>query len=113
MNKDREIYVLGTKYRIKYRKIEEDKGLEDADGYIDDTSKEIIIRGENAAKLGNFEELQKQALRHEIIHAFLFESGLGHNMYHSGEYGHEEETVDWFARQAPRIYEAFQELGII
>lgn len=114
MNKDiREINILGTKYNIKYRKIEEDKTLKEADGYIDDTSKEIIIKDENDNELNNFEELQKHSLRHEIIHGFLFESGLGHNMYHSGDYGHEEEIVDWFSIQAPKIYKIYQELEIL
>ena len=42
--------------------------------------------------------------RHEIIHAFLFESGLAENSY----WAQNEEMVDFFAIQAPKLFKAFK-----
>ena len=54
-----------------------------------------------------------QSLRHEIVHAFLAESGLyrSSNEY-KGPWPMNEEMVDWFAVQSPKIFRAYQELGI-
>lgn len=40
---------------------------------------------------------------------FLFESGLAEN----SEWAQNEEMVDWFACQAPKIYVAFRAAGAI
>jgi hypothetical protein len=55
----------------------------------------------------------KKQLRHEIIHAFLYESGLGPNFEHYKQFGHEETIVDWFAIQYPKIEEAFKSVGAL
>ena len=49
---------------------------------------------------------QEATLRHEIIHAFLFESGLGCECQ-----WHDEEAVDWVARMLPRLVNACVEAG--
>lgn len=48
-------------------------------------------------------------MRHEIIHAFLAESGLQANYEHYRQFGHDETLVDWMAIQFPKIYKAFRE----
>ena len=98
--KDR-VNVLGTGYEIRYEELKE----EDTDGYCDQTSNVITIRSDNTNKVQDFEELQRVTLRHEIIHAFMFESGLGYSWQHAEEFGHDETTVDWFAK----IHKAFVE----
>ena len=40
-------------------------------------------------------------LRHEIIHAFLYESGLRN-------YSADETLVDWLAAQFPKMFAAFE-----
>lgn len=55
---------------------------------------------------------KKQCLRHEIIHAFMFESGLGANWEHK-PIGHEETTVDWIAAQFPKLLEVFEKVGAL
>lgn len=65
------IDILGTKYKIIKKKMHDEK----CDGYCDYTSKEIVIRKDNYNNVGNFDWLMKKQLRHEIIHAFLSESG--------------------------------------
>ena len=57
----------------------------------------------------NVEELEKKVLRHEIIHAYLGESGLRS----SSEWAENEEMVDWFAIQFPKILKTFSELCIL
>lgn len=103
--------ILGTKYSIFYRSISEDKLLRECDGYCDKTTKKIVITTENI-DLEDFDNYQKKCLRHEIIHAFMFESGLGCNWEHK-PIGQEETTVDWFAIQFPKLLTAFQKVGAI
>lgn len=102
------INVLGTVYKIIPKELKN----ADIDGYTDNTSKEIVIRTDNANNVGNFDSLQKKQLRHEIIHAFLSESGLQCNWQHTEQFGHDETTVDWFAIQSPKIFKVFNELKL-
>ena len=103
------INVLGTNYRIIPKELKN----EDIDAFTDNTAKEIVIRTDNVNNVGDFDFLQKQQLRHEIIHAFLSESGLQCNWQHMEQFGHDETTVDWFAIQSPKIFKVFQELDLI
>lgn len=103
------INVLGTEYAIKLRQLDN----EDIDGFTDNTSKLIVIRSDNYNKVGNFAELQKKQLRHEIIHAFLSESGLQCNWQHIEQFGHDETTVDWFTIQSPKIFKIFTDLELL
>ena len=48
-------------------------------------------------------------LRHEIVHAFLYESGLDV----SSEWARNEEIVDWIALQTPKLQKAFEEAGCL
>lgn len=58
--------------------------------------------------------LEKQVCRHEIVHAFLDESGLGANaMPATSSWAENEEMVDWFAIQGPKIYKAWEECGAL
>jgi len=55
----------------------------------------------------------KQVLRHEIIHAFLYESGLYGSSLSSDRWALNEEMVDWLAIQFPKILKAFEDVGCI
>ena len=103
------IDILGTEYEIIKKKMHD----EDYDGYCDYTSKKILIRKDNYNNVGNFEQLMKEQLRHEIIHAFLAESGLQSNFEHCQKFGHEETMVDWIAIQFPKILKVYQKLDIL
>ena len=103
------INVLGTEYEIFKRTKEEDAELESCDGYCDKTTKTIVVvEPDNSCNLADFSVYQKKVLRHEIIHAFLFESGLHENWKHD-TYGHDESYVDWIACQFPKLTKAFKE----
>ena len=53
------------------------------------------------------------ALRHELIHAFLSESGLNNSNSYDGSWVNNEEMVDWLAIQSPKIFKVYEELGIL
>lgn len=101
--------VLGTEYTIELKVLRD----EDCDGFCDYTSKRIVIRSDNTNAVDDFEWLQKKQLRHEIVHAFLAESGLQCNFEHAQKFGHEETTVDWIAVQFPKLLHAFKEAGAL
>ena len=103
------ISVLGTEYLVEPRELKE----ENIDGFTDTSCKLIVIRSDNENGMEDFEALQKKQLRHEIIHAFMAESGLQSNWQHIEQFGHDETTVDWFAIQSPKIFKAYSELGIL
>lgn len=109
LEKERIINILGTEYTILSKKY----GEEDTDGETDFTAKQIFLREDNTYSVNDFLELQKKVLRHEIVHAFMYESGLGFNWKHECESGHDETVVDWFAIQAPKIFKVFEQLEIL
>jgi len=112
--------VLGTEYTVIYRSDEEicarmGVNIGDCGGYCSAAGKEIAI-----ANLNNCDDpepekdaVRKTNLRHEIVHAFLNESGLGFNANESSCWAKNEEMVDWFAMQGPKIYKAWQEAGAL
>lgn len=105
------VNVLGTKYSIHYKSPSEDKFLQECDGYCDKSSKKIVVTTENL-ELENFVEYQKKCLRHEIVHAFMYESGLAENWEHKN-FGQEETVVDWVAIQFPKLLEIFKKVGAL
>ena len=105
------VNILGTEYTIEILSENDDSFLEEksCDGYCDKTSKRIVVRAEDETnELENYEVYKKTCLRHEIIHAFLFESGLQQNFKHD-QWGHDETMVDWVAMQFPKLQKAFKE----
>ncbi len=108
------VNILGTEYKIVFSKISEDKTLEDADGYTSTSACKIVLRSENPDGIEDFQRYQKRVLRHELIHAFLEESGLAQNSIEdAGAWARNEEMVDWFAHQSPKIFKVFKELELI
>lgn len=107
------IDVLGTKYTILERSEVQDTNLLECDGYCDKTAHLIvIITKSNDCNLADFEVYRRKILRHEIIHAFLFESGLHENWEHVSM-GHDETYVDWVAVQFPKLLKAFKVAGCL
>lgn len=106
------INILGTKYSITQTTEDKESRLKDCDGFCDETTKEIVVenykRGEPGSK-GKLELQEQKNVRHEIIHAFLSESGLAEN----SPWAQDEEMVDWFAKQAPKLVKAWREAGAL
>ena len=69
----------------------------------------IVVKQEMRGNLGNMDFYMKKVIRHEIIHAFALESGLRESSLETASWAVNEEMVDWFARQGPKIYKAWQE----
>lgn len=109
------INVLGTEYTIEFQEVEFNKLLSDARGYIDWTTKKIVIANKSDEDtVDDFDYSQKKTLRHEIIHAFLVESGLESSTYNVDfGWARNEEMVDWFAIQSPKIYKVFEKVGCL
>lgn len=108
------IKVLGTKYTIEFKELHEDENFKRCDGYMDKTSKKIVILSKNNpdTDLEKFELYQNKVIRHEIIHAFFTESGLDNNIENIN-LGVPETYVDWIAIQFPKIYKVFKKLDIL
>lgn len=100
------IDILGAKYRVYERAESSDPLLKDCDGYTDWTSKKIVVKSGIEGTLDDIGLYQKKVLRHEIVHAFMFESGLAES---TGAFN--EQLVDWVAWQGPKIFEAWQKAG--
>ena len=106
------IKVLGTTYTIIFNAPEED--LPDgADGCMDHSEKVIRIRNIEPDRdtVKNIGFYITKVTRHEIIHAFLYESGMWSNSGDSEAWAMDEAIVDWIAIQFPKIYEVFREVG--
>lgn len=106
------IKVLGTEYEIiKNAKESEYPILKRADGYTDSTIKKIVIKNmeKDEDSVDDLEKYTNKVLRHEIIHAFMYESGL------DGEsiYARNEELIDWIAIQFEKMLGVFIEVGAI
>lgn len=104
------VSVLGTKYTIKESNKIADPKLENNDGYCDCSIKTIVIDTfkDSPGSLEDLESYKKQVIRHELVHAFLFESGLD-----GCSWAKDEEIVDWIACQFPKLQNAFAQCNAI
>lgn len=105
------VNVLGTEYIIREATESEDAALIGKDGYCDSSTKTCVIdrmeiRDVDAKK--NMPDYKNSVKRHELIHAFLYESGLD-----ICSWADNEEMVDWIAIQFPKMMEAFRKAGAL
>lgn len=107
----KQIDVLGTTYSIHEADMMTDQALEQCDGYCDETVKVCVIDSmKNRTDPMSKQDIQKyknQVVRHELVHAFLFESGLGNDSWAANE-----EIVDWIAAMFPKLKDAFEQLKV-
>lgn len=106
----KKINILGTEYLILLD-VDEKEMPEYADGCVDTSTKTIRLskQEQDRNSLQNLEAYKKKVLRHEIIHAFLYESGLSVNTKDCGAWAVNEEMVDWFAIMFPKIKKAYMD----
>lgn len=108
------VNILGTDYTVEIKEREEDDLLDEADGYCDKTTKKIVVaEKDDESDLEDYGVYLKKITRHEIIHAFMYESGIAENYEHPHRFGQEETMVDWFAIQFPKILKVFKECDCI
>lgn len=112
---EKTVNVLGTVYTIRSRTAEEEPALKEADGLTDTSTKQITIRGytqeerDEPLALRDLDAYSRKVLRHEITHAFFYESGLSCNAADCERWPMNEEMVDWIAIQGPKLMEAWKE----
>ena len=109
--------ILGTPYTIKYTAKKDDKTLSDGNcGYHSYLTDTIVIGNLNTYREYDDEaqeakdELTKVTIRHELIHAHLAESGLDASSMPVDMWAKNEEMVDWFAMQWPKINKSIEEV---
>lgn len=113
------VNILGTDYNIHF--VDEFPDYlsevgENACGLCNRHDRDIWIKRCNDKDMteAGRERCDKDVLRHEIIHAYLSESGLSANASHCyGSWAENEEMVDWFAIQSPKIFQTFKEVDCL
>ena len=109
----RTVHILGSIWTIREQSVSENDLLQNCDGYCDWTTKEMVVEREQNGTLGDMGTYIRKVLRHEIVHAFLFESGLYEASAPTEAWAKNEEMVDWIARQGQKIYAAWKEVGVL
>ena len=106
---EKKIEILGTTYTVLLDvPVDSDSELENRMGYCRPSTPRIVL-----ASLDDIDGWKDESdesrrrvlaitLRHEVLHAFLAESGL---------WSMNEEMIDWFAMQWPKIMNVFRKLG--
>lgn len=116
------INILGTDYSITVKKYSEDEAFERSsiDGYCNGAAKQIVVcdmatcKGWEHETPQTIDVIQRETLRHEIVHAFFYESGLARNSFTiDGAWAQNEEMVDWIALQGPKLYDAWYQAGCL
>lgn len=109
------VNVLGTEIKIEEREEAKDNKLKNCVGYFDSSLHLIVLKKliPDDASLGDLKQYQREVLRHEVIHAFLYESGLDGSSGASANWATNEEMVDWLAIQSPKIFKVFQDLEVL
>ena len=106
------VNILGAEWMYEHIAYEEDETpVSDVGGYCDFTARRIVVyKPPKDATVRNTEVASHETARHEVIHAYLYESGLGEEIH--GVRGHDEQFIDWFAKQYPKMKKTFEELGV-
>ena len=87
------------------------------DGYTDTSTKEmhIALLDPNDEDFMKDDQVKyrKLCIRHEILHAYLYESGLEGNAHiNDGPWAQNEEMIDWIAIQFDKIKKTYESLDI-
>ncbi|MBQ7792923.1 MAG: hypothetical protein IJ366_00555 [Clostridia bacterium] len=115
------VNILGTEYKIIVKNYDEEEAFSknSYSGFCNGYKKEIVLCDMHTFKGWENEDEEtivnchKQDLRHEIVHAFFYESGLWDNSCCGGAWAKNEEMVDWIALQGEKIYEAWKSCDAI
>lgn len=111
------VSVLGVQYAVEYRTRAQDPELEAAacDGYCDTSIKLCVARKYTVAERKEpgskkcLDDYMRKCMRHELVHAFLYESGLSINSLSPSGWASNEEMTDWMAIQGPKLYDAWKQ----
>lgn len=96
MIKNKTVSILGEDYVVKFENTRTESVLKDADGECRWYKKEIVIDDELEEK-----EHKEFVIKHEILHAFLAESGLR-------KYREDEDIINWIAWNFEKIQKVLE-----
>lgn len=115
LTESRTINVLGTDIRVLFRKENDDPKLKNMVGYFDSSKSLIVVKilEPDEFSVGDLDKYQIEILRHELLHAFLYEIGLDACASPAESWATNEEMVDWFAIQSPKIFKIFREQKLV
>lgn len=106
------VKILGTEYEVIKDAEEKDyPQLKKCDGFTDFSIKRIVVANfdKDESSVDDIDWYKKKVLRHELVHAFIHESGLAENC----DWARNEELTDWIAIQFEKILGVFIELQCI
>lgn len=116
------VNVLGTEYSIEYKDYDDDPAFAKLgiDGYCEHGTHKIVI-GDLHTFPGWEDETDefieanmKYTLRHELCHSILSESGIqGSEHIYDGPWSKNEEMIDYWAIQGPKLYKIWKEAGAL
>lgn len=119
----KKVNILGSDYYIIKRDYCEDDTFlnKGAGGYCSMMTHEIVVcnmetfPGYESESKEFTSNLQKEILRHEVVHAFLYESGLNYSSHTISDCGWacDEEIVDWIAIQLPKLAAILEKLNAL
>lgn len=111
---DMVVGILGTPYLIRFD-VPEEELPEGCDGCMDESIRTIKIAKLESDRnsVRDMDFYRKKVLRHEIVHAFLYESGMWNNSGTAEIWGMDETITDWIAIQSPKIFKAFKKAGCL
>lgn len=106
------IIILGVKYQLIFSDSDHYPLLADNDAYCDTSAKLIVVDNmtnvdHNKSKQ-NLSQYMRQLVRHESLHAALYESGLGGCC----DWANREDMVDWIAIQFPKLLKMFESIEV-
>ena len=98
-----EFEVMGMMWKLKF--VDEDPALRDGDAYCDPSIRTIVLLNHKPepGELNDMVQYTLKTMRHEVVHAYLYECGLGDNALSVDCWPKNEEMIDWFAIIGPRI----------
>ena len=107
--------VLGEVYKFYYETEDQDPKMKGNDGYTETAEREIHIEKtifdenkDDVRQIKNIAKYGRKVIRHELVHAFIEESGLAE----CNDWARCEELVDWIAKQFPKMMKCFVEAGV-
>lgn len=111
------INILGTDYTLHYRTANKDDSS--LMGFCDRTLKKIVIF--SLSTMDKYKDKSEEwrfadevyTIHHEIVHAYLTESGLNSSTKNSyGPWSEDEEIVDWISWMTLKMANTFKEAEV-
>ena len=111
------VNILGSEYSIEVQDYDAYPAFKErsCDGFCLEETRQIILcdmrtwPGREKESEVYVDHSMCHTLRHEIVHAFFYESGLSDSSAkYDGGWAKFEEMIDWLAIQGPKLYAAWK-----